>query len=204
VFCKLFEFKSKNISIALSISKRISDNLVFSISLICSLLAADLATDVRSAHQSFSIYCTSNFDGTGKCRRVDTDEEIGCVAIPGQVIACRDQQKMIFECVQYAAVVAYQTQFFCDLDDDQSVSDSLFEQSVIEPNNFKNLLKPGGINSNPAIGPGTSSPNQPVTKSRSPEQRPLRQQPTTTQGSQVAPFDDQSDDATPVNPNSPF
>jgi len=41
--------------------------------------------------------------------------------IPGQVIACRDAKKVNYECVQYGAVVAMQTQFVCIPDADNSL-----------------------------------------------------------------------------------
>lgn len=77
----------------------------------------------------FSVYCSSNMDGTGKCRRVDRDESLSCVLIPGAVIACRDKARRKYECVQYGAILANQTQFSCLPDRDNSVNDQIFDSA---------------------------------------------------------------------------
>ena len=81
----------------------------------------------------FSIYCTSNLDGTARCRRDSTGEKIGCVIIPGGVIACRDQAKRKYQCVQYGAIVAAQTQFVCLSDSRNAISDQLFDNNTDQP-----------------------------------------------------------------------
>lgn len=82
--------------------------------------------------ETFSIYCTSNLDGTGKCRTEDGDDAINCLIIPGGIIACKDAKKKKYECVQYGSITAKQTQFACEPDSDNSVSDELFEKSESE------------------------------------------------------------------------
>jgi hypothetical protein len=80
---------------------------------------------------SFSIYCSSNFDGTGRCVRDSDANPITCVMIPGAVISCRDKARRIYECVQYGSIVASQTQtqFVCKPDARQTSND----QPLIEP-----------------------------------------------------------------------
>jgi len=83
------------------------------------LLAFLGADQVRGMAQeltsSFSIYCSSNLDGTGRCVRDSDSDPITCVMIPGAVITCRDKARRIYECVQYGSIVASQTQtqFVC-------------------------------------------------------------------------------------------
>jgi hypothetical protein len=91
-----------------------------------------LSVDLQSAKSQivFSIYCSSNMDGTGKCRKVDGDDEISCIIIPGGVVACKDTEKKKYECVQYGAITANQTQFACEVDADNSVNDQLFEANM--------------------------------------------------------------------------
>lgn len=83
-------------------------------------------------------------DGTGKCRRIDSGESLTCVMIPGGIIACKDLFKAKYECVQYGAVAANQTQFVCEPDADGSVQDSLFESSNKEQKLDLSDLSPDG------------------------------------------------------------
>ena len=64
-----------------------------------------------------------------------------CIIIPGGVIACRDADKHKFECVQYGAIIAAQSEFYCEPDADNSINDSLFDSRtdsvkspVVNPN----------------------------------------------------------------------
>jgi len=60
----------------------------------------------------FSVYCTSNFDSTGKC--VDErNNELGCTMISGNIIECANKTDDFFECIQFGSVIAHQTQFSC-------------------------------------------------------------------------------------------
>lgn len=77
----------------------------------------------------FSIYCTSNLDGTGRCKRVDNGEGINCIIVPGSVIACRDKDKLKYQCVQYGAVSANQTQFACVPGTSNTINDEEFEKT---------------------------------------------------------------------------
>lgn len=121
-----------------------------------------LADDSQPAYlaNSFSVYCTSNFDGTGKCRRVDLDMALDCIIIPGQVIACRDNQKHKYQCVQYGAVSSYQTQFHCQPGSASGVSDDLFDKSVLNSNRFEPTITPRMLPVSPAriASPDGSSP----------------------------------------------
>ncbi|MCP9810032.1 hypothetical protein KBY58_11360 [Cyanobium sp. HWJ4-Hawea] len=81
--------------------------------------------------QAFSIYCTSNMDGTGKCTRVDNSESLTCIAIPGQVIACRDKNKSLLECVQYGLILSYQAQFSCLPAAGNSSYDEMLDDTII-------------------------------------------------------------------------
>jgi len=130
------------------------------------------------AQQEFSIYCSSNMDGTGKCRKVDSDEVLNCLIIPGGVVACRDIAKQMYECVQYGAITANQTQFACVADADNSVNDQLFERDLFEvPSNPKTNLsrqsetspastphkaKDKQSSSEPKAQPGIQNPFQPT------------------------------------------
>lgn len=98
------------------------------------LLLSLISTSALQAQgqEAFSIYCTSNLDGTGKCRKEDGDDAVNCLSIPGGVIACKDANKKKYECVQYGSITAKQTQFACEPDTDNSVSDELFEKSELK------------------------------------------------------------------------
>ena len=143
-------------------------------------LPTSLAQDLNNASQAeFSIYCNSNMDGTGKCNRVDNSETINCIMIPGQIIACRDKNNRRYHCVQYGAIVAWQTQFSC-LSSKENRSDDQFSESR-----------------NGAAEPSTPSdlpPSKPTT--------PNKQQPATivnpfwdSNGSQTSPKNDAFQDA---------
>lgn len=107
----------------------------------------------------FSIYCTSNLDGTGRCKRDDSGERIGCIMIPGGVIACRDKAKRKYECVQYGAVVlGSQSQFVCLPDSGNAISDHLFDVNTDTP-------------AIPKDSPSAPSP-PPTTAPPQPEPRP--------------------------------
>ena len=105
-------------------------HVVIPVMLTVQLIAGGVET--AEAQQEFSIFCSSNMDGTGKCRKVDGDEVLNCLIIPGGVVACRDIDKQMYECVQYGAITANQTQFACVVDVDNSVNDQLFERDDFE------------------------------------------------------------------------
>ena len=110
------------------------------------------------ANTGFSVYCTSNMDGTGKCTREDNGSSINCLIIPGGVIACRDFKKRKYSCVQYGLIVSSQSEFFCEIDNKNAISDALFEQGSDSGNNAKPMDSP---NSDKVIH---STPNSPGGK----------------------------------------
>ncbi len=117
----------------------------------------------------FSIYCSSNMDGTGKCRRSDTDEALTCLIIPGSVIACRDKQKLRYDCVQYGAILAHQTQFSCTRRANDSINDHLFDdpQAIPTPIDPDESTKPS--NGAKKEGTETEPSNAPLPLAKPPE-----------------------------------
>jgi hypothetical protein len=110
----------------------------------------------------FSVYCSSNMDGTGKCRRDDNSESLTCLIIPGGVIACRDNKKSRYECVQYGAVLANQTQFSCVRSSNNRINDQLFNDTQSSPDTSDpgGSLKPSA-DTKPL--PRVSEPTKPMT-----------------------------------------
>ena len=97
-------------------------------------------------------------DGTGKCTREDNGSSINCLIIPGGVIACRDPKKHKYSCVQYGLIVSSQSEFFCEADNKNMISDDLFEQDSKPKNNSKPMDSP---NPDKII---QSTPNPPGSK----------------------------------------
>lgn len=112
------------------------------------IFTAFTVQQAQSSSQQFSIYCTSNFDGTGKCTK-DDGNELTCISLPGQIIACKNTDSSIYECIQYGNIVAHQSQFVCEEDTDRSVSPIQFnsndqpseEKSIIINNPFMESTK---------------------------------------------------------------
>lgn len=65
-----------------------------------------------SASSDFSVYCSSNMDGTGICTKEGTTESIECIILQGSIIGCKDSTSQ-FRCVQFGQVIANQAQFSC-------------------------------------------------------------------------------------------
>ena len=65
-----------------------------------------------SAFSDFSVYCSSNMDGTGVCTKEGTSETIECILLQGSIIGCRDSTSQ-FRCVQFGQIIANQAQFSC-------------------------------------------------------------------------------------------
>ena len=105
----------------------------------------------------FSVFCSSNMDGTGRCTRDDTDESLSCLVIPGGVIACRDKQKIRYECVQYGAILAHQTQFSCSRSAGNRLGDQLIDQPPLNTAPSAPLEVPGST-SVPQLNPEPSRP----------------------------------------------
>ena len=98
------------------------------------LIAAMLVTcqkglDAQQASpmDTFSIYCNSNMDSTGNCQRIDINLQIRCILIPGGVVACKDEKGNKYECVQYGAILAGQTQFSCQRDVENKLDDKILD-----------------------------------------------------------------------------
>jgi hypothetical protein len=95
---------------------------------IAAIFAFSSCHSVRAKEPSFSVYCVSNMDGTGHCRRDDNNELITCVAIPGGVIQCFDKKSRLYECVNYGITAAADSQlsFACDYLDIKNNSEAAF------------------------------------------------------------------------------
>lgn len=101
---------------------------------------------LASASGDFSVYCSSNMDGTGLCTREDTSAPLNCIVLQGAIINCKDESGF-FECLQYGPIIAHQSQFSCKLSieksEDSSVSDtgvqSDLEQSPLTEDSSSSL-----------------------------------------------------------------
>jgi len=127
------------------------------------LVASILFCSPAIAQQEFSVYCTSNMDGTGKCKRTDRDEDLRCIIIPGGVIACKDGSESKYECVQYGAVNANQTQFSCVPDSDNSIDPHIFDDtqnSVNKDNGASDGLPEASTKMPSTLYPGDISGDQ--------------------------------------------
>ena len=81
------------------------------------LLFISFFLDIDSfAATEFSVYYSSNMDGTGMCTRQDSSQSLECMILQGSIIGCRDSNQK-FRCIQYGNVIANQAQFSCRLDD---------------------------------------------------------------------------------------
>ena len=73
----------------------------------------DSNSDQAFETDTFNIFCTSNFDGTGDCINTSTNAPFDCTLIPGQVIACRDGDKNKFSCINFGSNQSNQGYFQC-------------------------------------------------------------------------------------------
>jgi hypothetical protein len=116
----------------------------------------------------FSVYCTSNMDGTGRCKRIDNDDFINCIIIPGGVIACRDKAAARYECVQYGAISANQTQFACIPDTKKPGNNKDLDQNSIRQDNSSQSPTTDPLQQNKITAPQTTIDsvlrNKPKTK----------------------------------------
>lgn len=64
------------------------------------------------ASSDFSVYCSSNMDGTGICTKEGTSESLTCVILQGSIVGCENSNRR-YRCVQYGQIIANQTQFSC-------------------------------------------------------------------------------------------
>lgn len=131
-------------------------NLV--VALGCILNLCSLPAVAAEDQAEFSVYCTSNFDSTGKC--VDQkDNELGCTLISGNIIECANTKNDFFECIQFGSVIAHQTQFSCtarQFDNQEDPSET--QLSSPEP-------------SKPASPTTTATPLTPEKITQSPERK---------------------------------
>ena len=88
--------------------------------LVSGFLHNDVAAQML-AGVSYSIFCTSNHDGTGICSRVDNNEQINCEMIPGMLINCKEPNQNTIQCVSYGSVVESQSYFYCTRRSDPGV-----------------------------------------------------------------------------------
>ena len=74
---------------------------------------APTSNSLLSSNSSFSIYCTSNLDGTGDCTRVDNGSKINCEIVPGSIINCSQSVGPQVQCVLFSSIVNAQAYFSC-------------------------------------------------------------------------------------------
>lgn len=91
--------------------------------------------------KNFNVYCTSNQDATGVCLAENTNQELNCIIIPGQIVQCTDKDKLIYECVLVVQVTPTQAEYSCQ--EDELASNDIYEgisspplEEVI-PNDFE-------------------------------------------------------------------
>lgn len=90
----------------------------------------------------FSIYCTSNLDSTGACNRVDNDQPIGCVVVPGGVISCKQPDQLPIQCVLYSAPLNTQAYFYCTRRTDPGIRPNRINQDRFSSPNKSPLNNP--------------------------------------------------------------
>ena len=101
---------------------KINAGLLIALSSLLPVFAFDhLAT---SAFSDFSVYCSSNMDGTGVCTKEGTSETIECILLQGSIIGCKDSTSQ-FRCVQFGQIIANQAQFSCKQAESESETTSL-------------------------------------------------------------------------------
>ena len=94
-----------------------------------------LETKSILASTEFSVYCSSNMDGTGMCNRQDSSQLLECMILQGSIIGCKDKDlNQKFRCIQYGNIIANQAQFSCKVD------------------NLNSLFIPSGQDSDPQEG----------------------------------------------------
>ena len=102
-----------------------------------------------SASSEFSVYCSSNMDGTGICTKEGTTESIECIILQGSIIGCQDKTSQ-FRCVQFGQIIANQAQFSCKQVENNSESPSLKEDNDSPLVNLSEPeVNPAPLNLNP-------------------------------------------------------
>jgi hypothetical protein len=106
----------------------------------------------------FSIYCTSNLDGTGTCNRVDNNEAIPCLIVPGGVINCGQRNEISIQCVSYGASSDAQSYFYCTRRTDPGIRNNRLNTDRFAPLNPSNQTPAESKipNSNPLQNPLTN------------------------------------------------
>ena len=99
---------------------------------------------------SFTIYCTSNFDGTGECARADNGTKLNCEIVPGSIINCMQPGGPQVQCVLFGSIINSQAYFSC----------SPRKDAGINPNriNTDRFSKPSSPALSPDISPGSLTP----------------------------------------------
>ena len=120
--------------------------LVSLTSLLPVFLVDQLATHASS---NFSVYCSSNMDGTGICTKEGTTESLECIVLQGSIIGCKDSTNK-FRCVQFGQIIANQAQFSCKQNEIKTET-SLLE--VEEKSPESQLSVPLLFNNPPSLNP---------------------------------------------------
>lgn len=97
---------------------------------------ASRVAQLTDTSSGFSIYCTSNLDSTGACNRVDNDQPIACVVVPGGVISCKEKNQPPIQCVLYSAPLDTQAYFYCTRRTDPGI-----RNNRINPDRFSSPSK---------------------------------------------------------------
>ena len=100
-------------------------------------MSSAFVAQVSDQSSGFSIYCTSNLDSTGACNRIDNDQPIACVVIPGGMISCKEKSQQPIECVLYGVPLDLQAYFYCTRRTDPGMRDPI-KQNRFTPGSARN------------------------------------------------------------------
>ena len=89
----------------------------------------------------FSIYCTSNLDSTGACNRVDNNQPVACLIVPGDVINCKQKNEPLIECVIYSGIINTQAYFYCTHSTDPGIRPNRINTQRFTPASQKEKLR---------------------------------------------------------------
>ena len=113
------------------------------------IVTLTLGLQIVFAHQNlalaaseFSVYCSSNMDGTGICTKEGTSERLDCIVLQGSIVGCENSGNR-YRCVQYGQIIANQTQFSCketDFNAEKSLSTQTTKSSNI-PTPFQSNIE---------------------------------------------------------------
>ena len=95
--------------------------------LIALFLGITLEVSCKAEESSKTIFCTNNLDGTGECYSEKDNTPIKCLAIPGQVIRCKESSGIQYLCVQFEG------QFFsCNKINNEDEKNSTLDLDIIK------------------------------------------------------------------------